>query len=150
MNGTVDRRSLAGFVWSRRVLYRRYAYARIGCLTGADSALDGALADLSRTWPQLLRQESVDAQAWTVVSARVAVCASEAGGDHVLYTLLPPGQADAVLLHYGLGLRLTEAADALGVEAGDVAARLLMAERALPAERDLLERVRAACEAREW
>ncbi|MBC3844683.1 hypothetical protein GXW82_44290 [Streptacidiphilus sp. 4-A2] len=85
-------------------------------------------------------------EAWTALgravddaAERSAVGQRDSSG---LYGLLAPAQADAALLHYRLGLTLTDVAQVTGVTPSEAAVRVLTAERVLGSQwlRALTER----------
>ncbi|MGW9211031.1 hypothetical protein ACWGR4_29105 [Embleya sp. NPDC055664] len=92
-------------------------------------------AGLAGQWPQVLRGPNPAADAWHLLGLAVeAVGGVPVPGstEETLYEVLPTREADAVALHYLLGMTLTSAAELTGDEASTVAARVLAAERALP------------------
>jgi DNA-directed RNA polymerase specialized sigma24 family protein len=126
---------LSAFAWSHREAYRRYAQARTGSQATADAALDRALEQLALAWPQALRGGSVSAHAWRIVRECVASACppGQRRGHRTVHDVLPGAMADAVVLHYELGMPLGAAAEVMGVEPSTLAVHLLMAERVLPA-----------------
>ncbi|MFE3205812.1 sigma factor-like helix-turn-helix DNA-binding protein [Embleya sp. NPDC059237] len=117
--------------------YHRYARTRVEDRR-ADTAVDDAFAELAECWDEIMRSANPAGHAWRVLHAAVAAAdtgppqAPETARD-TLHRTLPPDQADAVVLHYRLGMTLTTAADLMGLEVPAVALHLIMAERALPA-----------------
>ncbi len=134
--GTADAlvKGYAGFRQLYRDRYLRYAHLRVG--DAAAGAVGTAFGHLARQWPVVLSSGTRPAAySWWLLGRCVAAIESGSGsGEAVgrLYGVLPAEQADAVLLHYRLGMRLTEAADCMGIDPSALAAHLLMAERRIP------------------
>ncbi|MFD7827932.1 hypothetical protein [Kitasatospora sp. NPDC059803] len=126
---------LDAFVQRRRGLYRGYAVARLGRTPAAGEVVDHVVEALVACWPRLVCGRSPAAGAWVLVREAVSLhCRMPYGqdGEDVLHRLLPVAAADAAVLHYRLGMRLTEAADLMGVEPAAAAGLVLAAERGLP------------------
>ncbi|MFE4518043.1 hypothetical protein ACFRMQ_28095 [Kitasatospora sp. NPDC056783] len=126
---------LGAFVESRQGPYRRYAVARLGRTPAAGEAVDQAVEALAACWPRLVCERSPAAGAWVLLREAVSLRGRETcdqGEVDVLHRLLPVAVADAAVLHYRLGMRLTEAADLMGVEPSAAAGLVLAAERGLP------------------
>ncbi len=135
--GTADAvvRGYAGFRQLYRDRYLRYARLRVG--DAADAAVSAAFGHLADQWPRVMGSEiRPAAYSWRLLGGCVAAVGTDGAGTADatggLYGVLPAEQADAVLLHYRLGMTLTEAADLMGVDPSALAAHLLMAERRLP------------------
>ncbi|WP_421107021.1 sigma factor-like helix-turn-helix DNA-binding protein [Streptomyces sp. NEAU-S77] len=125
----------AGFCQLYRDRYLRYAHLRVG--DAAAAAVGAAFEYLASEWSTVLGSGTRPAAySWELLGR----CVDAVGMDGLgtadatggLYSALPTEQADAVLLHYQLGMTLTEAADLIGVDPSALAAHLLMAERRLP------------------
>ncbi|MFE1521678.1 hypothetical protein ACFW9I_33500 [[Kitasatospora] papulosa] len=117
---------------SRRLsLYTRYGALRVHSLKAGREAAIAALGDLAMCWPEALASPSPAALSWQLLTGRVAYSARDRGADS-LHATLSGRQADAVLLRYRIGLSAPEAAEAMGVDAGEVLAAVRAALRALP------------------
>ncbi|MFI1584695.1 sigma factor-like helix-turn-helix DNA-binding protein [Embleya sp. NPDC020630] len=129
--------AFAAFRRRHHTPYHRYARTRVEDRR-ADTAVDDAFAELAACWDEIMRSANPAGHAWRVLHAAVAAAdtgppqAPETARD-TLHRTLPPDQADAVVLHYRLGMTLTSTADLMGLEVPAVAVYLIMAERALPA-----------------
>ncbi|MFD8462349.1 sigma factor-like helix-turn-helix DNA-binding protein [Streptomyces antimycoticus] len=134
--GTADAlvQGYAGFRQLYRDRYLRYAHLRVG--DAAAGVVGTAFGHLARQWPIVLSSGTRPAAySWWLLGRCVAANESGAGSVEAigrLYGVLPTEQADAVLLHYRLGMTLTEAADCMGIDPSALAAHLLMAERRIP------------------
>lgn len=121
----------------RHGAYRRYARARIGDTARADAAVHATFAVLAETWHRTLSGPNPDHDAWQLLTTAVAAWTDTTDEHHprrgVLHRTLPPSRADALVLHYRLGMTLTSAADLMGTDTSHVALELVLAERALPA-----------------
>ncbi|MYW06067.1 hypothetical protein [Streptomyces sp. SID3343] len=102
--------------------------------------VDGVFDELAEGWAEFLRGPNPRRRAWEMLRVAVAGVAAARGGPDTresggrvdaLHRVLPSAQADAVLVHYRLGLTLTSAADLMGTEPSAVALDLVLAERAL-------------------
>ncbi|KAK1184402.1 sigma-70 family RNA polymerase sigma factor [Streptomyces sp. NBS 14/10] len=124
-----------GFRQLYRDRYLRYARLRVG--DGAVGAVGTAFRHLASQWPMVLGSGMRPAAySWWLLGRCVAI-ADKGGPGSVdaasgLYGVLPAEQADAVVLHYQLGMTLTEAADLMGIDPSALASHLLMAERRIP------------------
>ncbi|MFB7124275.1 hypothetical protein [Kitasatospora sp. NPDC056273] len=82
-----------------------------------------------------MREQNLSAVVWALVREEVSArCEGRHGAQEAdaLHRLLPSAAADAAVLHYRLGMQLTEAADLMGVEPSTAAGLVLAAERSLP------------------
>ncbi|MFF4813734.1 hypothetical protein ACFY2K_04045 [Kitasatospora sp. NPDC001309] len=123
----------AAFAQRHRTPYRRYAASRLNSDTLGDLVAERVLDILSWQWPQVVGSESPAAEAWAVLRQEVMTALGlHSNCPDVLHRTLSAAAADAALLHYRLGMRLTEAGVLMGTPASSVAAHLLVAERALP------------------
>lgn len=125
----------SAFAEARRTFFLRYAQARMGCTGAPLVVVDSVLHTLSECWPLLSRHAEPGLPAWKLmreaVTDRCAPPCTLCGAD-ALHRLLPAPVADAALLHYRLGLRLTETGWLMGTAPATVAGLVLTAERALP------------------
>ncbi|MGK7235838.1 sigma factor-like helix-turn-helix DNA-binding protein [Streptomyces hygroscopicus] len=135
--GTADAvvRGYVGFRQLYRDRYLRYARLRVG--DAAEAAVSAAFGRLANQWSMVMGSGMrPTAYSWQLLGGCVAAVGTDTAGpaDAMggLYGVLPLEQADAVLLHYRLGMTMTEAADLMGVDPSALAAHLLMAERRLP------------------
>ncbi|MFJ7280882.1 hypothetical protein [Kitasatospora sp. NPDC098663] len=131
----VEAAGLDAFVERRRGPYRRYAVARLGRTPAAGEAVEQVVGALAACWPRLVCEHSLAAGAWGLVREAVSLNGRMSLGQgeaDVLHRLLPVAVADAAVLHYRLGMRLTEAAELMGVEPSAAAGLVLAAERGLP------------------
>ncbi|MFI1583875.1 hypothetical protein [Embleya sp. NPDC020630] len=120
----------AAFCLLHRARWAQYARHRVGDPVRGERAVQSAVAELAGTWADMLRGPNPTAGAWRILGR--AVTASHAPARGTLYDALPWPQADAVVLHYRLGMTLTAAADLMGTDPPEVAAQLVLAERSLP------------------
>ncbi|MFJ6773386.1 hypothetical protein ACIQOV_20950, partial [Kitasatospora sp. NPDC091257] len=93
------------------------------------------MAALTACWPRLVSEHSPSAGAWALVREAVSQRCGKQDDENqkdLLHRLLPTAVADAAVLHYRLGMRLTEVADLMGVEPPTTAGLVLAAERNLP------------------
>ena len=125
----------AGFHQLYRDRYLQYAHLRVG--GAATAAVEATFGQLAPQWSVVLGSGTRPAAySWGLLGRCVAaVCTDGPGAADAtggLYGVLTAEQADAVLLHYRLGMTLTEAADLMGVDPSALAALLLMAERRIP------------------
>ncbi|QKV90438.1 sigma-70 region 4 domain-containing protein [Streptomyces sp. NA02950] len=98
--------------------------------------MGAAFDSLGCRWPEALSSACPAAFSWRLLGRCVSEAdRAEGAADESLgglYGVLPAEQADAVLLHYRLGMTLTAGADLMGISSSVMAAHLLMAERSLP------------------
>ncbi|MGW9210623.1 hypothetical protein ACWGR4_27000 [Embleya sp. NPDC055664] len=120
----------AAFCLLHRARWAQYARHRVGDPVRGERAVRSAVAELAGTWADMLRGPNPTAGAWRILGR--AVTASHTPARGTLYDALPWPQADAVVLHYRLGMTLTAAADLMGTDPPEVAAQLVLAERSLP------------------
>ncbi|WP_331733728.1 hypothetical protein OG948_60250 (plasmid) [Embleya sp. NBC_00888] len=111
--------------------WRRYARVRLGDEEEGTRVADDALGRLAGAWDGLMRDANPTALAWDRLCREVGAHRPTRHGDRA-HRLLPAREADAVVLHYRLGLTLTAAAALMGTDVPEVAARLVLAERRLP------------------
>ncbi|MYV98387.1 sigma factor-like helix-turn-helix DNA-binding protein [Streptomyces sp. SID3343] len=125
----------AVFCQSRRARYEEYARLRTGDRVLGVETVGATFVSLARQWQHILRGSSPAADAWHMLGLAVEAVGTDPASEsteEALYDALPTREADAVSLHYLLGMTLTSAADLMGAEASTVAAHLLTAERTLP------------------
>ncbi|MEU0936867.1 MULTISPECIES: hypothetical protein [unclassified Embleya] len=122
----------AAFCLLYRPRWAQYARLRVGDPIRGERAVQSAVAELATNWPDILRGPKPTAGAWRILGR--AVTGSPGPVSNPLHDALPWPQADAVLLHYRLGLTLTATADLMGAEPPEVAAHLVSAERSLPTD----------------
>ncbi|MGW1996329.1 hypothetical protein [Embleya sp. NPDC001921] len=124
----------AAFCLLHRARWAQYARLRVGDRVRGDRAVQSAVAELAVNWADMLRGPNPTAGAWRILGRAVtrAPGPTPAPARDTLHDALPWPQADAVLLHYRLGLTLTATADLMGTDPPEVAAHLVAAERTLP------------------
>ena len=118
--------AFAAFCMRHMDTYTRYTTVRTGDPRTANALVRAVLGDLAMTWMEVLQSPSPSALAWRLLSTRAGRDAMSAGPHKVL----PATQADAVLLHYRLGLPAEQAAEVMGCNAGEFAWLLKQAVRA--------------------
>ncbi|WP_331765876.1 sigma factor-like helix-turn-helix DNA-binding protein [Embleya sp. NBC_00896] len=128
--GVRDPLDFSAFCLLHRARWAQYARLRVGDRTRGERAVQSAFAELATHWGDILRGPNPTAGAWRILGR--AVTRSHAAGPDSLHGALPPSQADAVVLHYRLGMTLTATADLMGTDPPEVAAHLVLAERSLP------------------
>lgn len=124
--------AFAAFCESRRLVYAHYAAVRTGSAEAGERVTATAFGALALVWPEVLHSPSPAAAAWTLLDR----CARRAGtpaGGCALYDVLPPAQADVLVLRYRLGLAAHQTADLLGITVADVTTRVRTALRAAAA-----------------
>ncbi|MEU6807714.1 hypothetical protein ABZ920_01540 [Streptomyces sp. NPDC046831] len=119
--------------------YLRYARERVQDTWMSRQIVEVALGNLATIWPTVISSPRPAAVAWRLLDALISSAlrdhrARAAQSKDVVHRLLPPAQADAVILCCRLHLSEARAADLMGVEAPTVASWLRMAQRALPGE----------------
>ncbi|MEV0636401.1 hypothetical protein AB0I77_15810 [Streptomyces sp. NPDC050619] len=119
--------AFAAFCLRHLDVYTRYVAVRVGDERQARMLVQAALGDLAMVWAEALESPSPSALAWRLLVARTSR-AAVAGGPE-LYRVLPARQADAVLLHYRLGLPAAMAADVMGWQPGEFTCLLKAAVR---------------------
>lgn len=133
-----------------RPRYMQWAELYLGNRHDAEEAVDQAFEDLCFTWSEVLRTESPNAYAWSVVRHRTIDCARARGrrptvidtaafetsalrhavdpiGEleeslsvYKAICALPERQHDVIVLHYCLGYSVRETADIMGITQGGV------------------------------
>jgi hypothetical protein len=119
--------------------YLRYARERVRDALMSRQIVEVALGNLATIWPTVISSPRPAAVAWRLLDALISSALRDrrvqaAQPADAVYQLLPPAQADAVILCCRLRLSEAQAADLMGVEAPTVASQLRMAQRALPDE----------------
>ncbi|MET9437539.1 hypothetical protein [Streptomyces sp. NPDC006551] len=107
--------AFAAFCMRHMDTYTRYTAVRTGDPHAANALVSAVLGDLAMAWTEVLRSPSPSALAWRLLSTRAGRDATAAGPHRVL----PAAQADAVLLHYRLGLPAEQAAEVMGRKAAE-------------------------------
>lgn len=119
--------AFAAFCSGHLDVYIRYAAVRVGDERQAQMLVQAALGDLAMMWAEALQSPSPSALAWRLLVARTSRAKAAGGLD--LYRVLPARQADAVLLHYRLGLPAARAASVMGWQPGEFTCLLKAAVR---------------------
>ncbi|MFJ9591045.1 hypothetical protein [Streptomyces acidicola] len=119
--------AFAAFCLRHLDVYNRYAAVRVGDEQRARMLVQAALGDLAMMWAEALESPSPSALAWRLLATRTG--GAVAAGGPELYRILPAQQADAVLLHYRLGLPAARAADVMGWQPGEFTCLLKAAVR---------------------
>ncbi|MFG2960797.1 sigma factor-like helix-turn-helix DNA-binding protein [Streptomyces sp. NPDC048291] len=125
--------------------YLRYARERVQDAWMSRRVVQAALGQLATIWPAVISSPRPAAVAWRLLNALVSSAVPErtappsAQAADAMHRMLPPGQADALILRCRLSLSEQRAAELMGVEAPAVASQLLMAQREL-AKRALSDR----------
>ncbi|MFF7243473.1 hypothetical protein ACFZBU_06185 [Embleya sp. NPDC008237] len=122
----------AAFCLLHRARWAQYARLRVGDPVRGERAVQSAVAELATNWADILRGPNPTAGAWRILGR--AVAGSPGPAPDSLHEALPSPQADAVMLHYRLGMTLTATADLMGTDPPEVAAQLVLAERSLPTD----------------
>lgn len=122
----------AAFCLLHRARWAQYAHLRVGDPVRGERAVQSAVAELATNWADILRGPNPTAGAWRILGR--AVTRSPGPAPNSLHDALPWPQADAVMLHYRLGMTLTATADLMGTDPPEVAAHLVLAERSLPTD----------------
>jgi len=130
--GARDALDFSAFCLLHRARWAQYAGLRVGDRARGERAVQSAFAELATNWGDILRGPNPTARAWRILGR--AVSRYHAAVPDSLHDTLPPPQADAVVLHYRLGMTLTATADLMGTDPPEVAAHLVLAERALPTD----------------
>jgi DNA-directed RNA polymerase specialized sigma24 family protein len=118
------------FTQFHRARYLRYAQTRTSDPAAAALAVEEAFSDLAAIWGEVLRSPNPAAIAWPVLRQAVERCSPPPTAATVFH-FLPPGHADAVVLHHGLGLPLAETAELMGIDISALRARLAASGRLL-------------------
>lgn len=114
--------------------YLRYTQARISDPGLSRRLVETALGNVATNWANLLASHCPAAEAWSILRALIAQAArgrAAAKLSNAVYRVLPPLQADVVILRHCLSLSDEQAADLMGVEKPLVASQLRMAHRTM-------------------
>ncbi|MFE0520851.1 hypothetical protein [Streptomyces sp. NPDC058954] len=114
--------------------YLRYARARVADPSLSRHLVETALGSVATNWTAVLASHCPAAEAWSILSALVARAVRGQSATTVcsaVYRVLPPMQADLVILRHRLSLSDEQAADLMGVEEPLVASQLKMAHRVM-------------------
>ncbi|MFD7817631.1 sigma factor-like helix-turn-helix DNA-binding protein [Streptomyces sp. NPDC059785] len=119
--------------------YLRYTQERMQDAWVSRKVVEAALGNLATIWPAVISSSRPAAVAWRLLDALIssALRGQRARAAHPLdpvHRILPPAQADAVILRCRLQLSQAQAAEVMGVEEPAVASQLRMAQRALPGD----------------
>ncbi|MFK4152931.1 hypothetical protein ACI2LV_13250 [Streptomyces fungicidicus] len=119
--------------------YLSYARERVQDAWMSRQIVEVALGNLATIWPTVISSPRPAAVAWRLLDALISSALRDrrvqaAQPADVVYQLLPPAQADAVILCCRLHMSEEQAADLMGLEAPTVSSQLRMAQRALPSE----------------
>ncbi|MGC0419017.1 hypothetical protein [Embleya sp. AB8] len=120
------------FCLLHRARWAQYAGVRMGDPVRGEWAVRSAVAELATNWADILRGPNPAAGAWRILGRTVT--RSRAPARDTLHDALPWPQADAVVLHYRLGMTLTATAELMGADPPEIAAHLVLAERSLPTD----------------
>ncbi|MEU9348962.1 sigma factor-like helix-turn-helix DNA-binding protein [Streptomyces sp. NPDC048278] len=117
--------------------YLRYTHERVQDAWMSRQVVKAVLGNLATIWPTVISSPRPAAVAWQLLDALISSALSQrtappaAQTADSMHRMLPPGQADALILRCQLHLSEQRAAELMGVEAPTVASQLLMAQRAL-------------------
>lgn len=125
------------FCLLHRERYLRYTRERVQDAWVSQKLVEAALGNLATIWPTVISSSRPAAVAWRLLDALIssALRGHRSGAAQpvdVVHRVLPPAQADAVILRCRLHLSEEQAAELMGVEQPAVASQLRMAQRALP------------------
>ncbi|MER6738129.1 sigma-70 region 4 domain-containing protein [Streptomyces puniciscabiei] len=117
--------------------YLRYARERVQDAWMSRQVVEAVLGNIATIWPTVLSSPRPAAVAWRLLDALISSAIRERKSQTVartvdaMHQVLPPEQADAIILRCRLRLSEQRAAELMGVDAPAVASHLLMAQRAL-------------------
>ncbi|WSQ15127.1 hypothetical protein OG604_49645 [Streptomyces sp. NBC_01231] len=114
--------------------YLRYARARVADAGLSRQLVEAALGSVATNWATVLASRCPTAEAWNILGSLIAQAVrghSAASICNTVYRVLPPLQADVVILRHRLSLSDGQAADLMGVEEPVVATQLRMARRTM-------------------
>ncbi|KAF5990779.1 hypothetical protein BOG92_001180 [Streptomyces sp. WAC00263] len=125
------------FCLLHRERYLRYTRERVQDAWVSQKLVEAALGNLATIWPAVISSSRPAAVAWRLLDALIssALRGRRSGAAHsvdAVHQVLPPAQADVVILRCRLRLSEAQAAELMGVERPAVASQLRMAQRALP------------------
>ncbi|MFD3580810.1 sigma factor-like helix-turn-helix DNA-binding protein [Streptomyces sp. NPDC058644] len=118
--------------------YLRFACERLRDRQASGQVVEAVFGHLEADWPAVISSPRPAAVAWQLLDSLIAAAlrARAARGGDIVHRVLPPAQADVVILRCRLRLSQAEAAEVMGVEEPAVASHLRMAERTIPALRE--------------
>lgn len=108
-------RAYAAFCRDYGQVYRHYASVVIGDAVIGRGIADAALQELGAQWPSALRSADPCSLGWVLL--RAATAFRRTSTVRALQQALPPQEADALVLHYRLGLSAKRAGRVMGVSA---------------------------------
>ncbi|MER5881189.1 hypothetical protein ABT119_35385 [Streptomyces sp. NPDC001910] len=112
--------------------YLRYTRVRVADPVLSRELVEAALGSVATNWASLLASHCPAAEAWDILGSFIAQAVRSRAAARrcsVVYRVLPPLQADVVILRHRLCLSDEQAADLLGVEESVVTTQLRMAHR---------------------
>ncbi|MGI5414244.1 sigma factor-like helix-turn-helix DNA-binding protein [Streptomyces chartreusis] len=120
--------------------YLHYTRERVQDAWMSQQLVEAVLGNLVTIWPAVISSPRPAAVAWRLLDALISSALRSHGHAvaqpvDAVHQVLPPAQADAVILRCRLHLSEAQAAELMGVEAPAVASQLRMAQRALEAEK---------------
>ncbi|MET9116061.1 sigma-70 region 4 domain-containing protein [Streptomyces longwoodensis] len=117
--------------------YLRYTRERVQDASMSRQVVEAVLGNLATLWPTVISSPRPAAVAWRLLDALISSALRDTALPRpvdAVHRMLPPAQADAVILRCRLHLSDAQAAELMGVETSTVASQLRMAQRALPGE----------------
>jgi hypothetical protein len=114
--------------------YLRYTRARVADPGLSRELVETALGSVATNWATVLASHRPAAEAWDILGSLIAQAVrgqSAANICNAVHRVLPPLQADVVILRHRLSLSDEQAADLMGVEEPLVASQLKMAHRTM-------------------
>ncbi|MEU0248278.1 hypothetical protein ABZ192_28915 [Streptomyces sp. NPDC006235] len=114
--------------------YLRYTRARVADPDLSRELVETALGSVAINWATVLASRRPAAEAWDILGSLIAQALhghATATLCNTVYRVLPPLQADVVILRHRLSLSDGQAADLIGVEESVVASQLRMAHRTM-------------------
>ncbi|GAA4027047.1 hypothetical protein [Streptomyces plumbiresistens] len=114
--------------------YLRYTRARVADPGLSRELVETALGSVATNWATVLASYCPAAEAWDILGSLIAQAMrghAAATLYNTVYRVLPPLQADVVILRHRLSLSDGQAADLMGVEEPLVASQLRMAHRTM-------------------
>ncbi|PAK27696.1 hypothetical protein CJD44_02715 [Streptomyces sp. alain-838] len=116
--------------------YLHYTRERVRDPLMSQQVVRALLGNLATIWPTVISSPRPAAVAWRLLDALISSVLrngdADVTGPDPVHHVLPPAQADAVVLRCRMQLSEAQAAELMGVEPPVVATRLRMAQRALP------------------
>ncbi|MGI5372625.1 hypothetical protein [Streptomyces iakyrus] len=114
--------------------YLRYTRARVADPDLSRELVETTLGSVAINWASVLASRRPAAEAWDILGSLIAQTLrgpAAATLCNTVYRVLPPLQADVVILRHRLSLSNKQAADLIGVEEPVVASQLRMAHRTM-------------------